>query len=119
MEKITYPFNEAIRFVSLGRYITNIETFFITLWLVAVVVKFTVYIYVVCKIFGFLFHIKEFEYTIMPITLLILIIAMIPENNEVNMMVVRTSVSTYYKYFLLFLPPLLWVFSKIKEGRNA
>jgi spore germination protein KB len=53
----------------------------------------------------------------MPITLLILIIAMIPENNEVNMMVIRTSVSTYLKYFLLFLPPLLWVGSKIKEGR--
>ena len=31
VEKITYPFNEAIRFVSLGRYITNVETFFITL----------------------------------------------------------------------------------------
>jgi spore germination protein KB len=117
VEKITYPFNEAIRFVNFGRYIMNIETFFITLWLIATVVKFTVYIYIVCKIFGFLFQIKEFEYSIMPITLLILIIAMIPENNEVNMMVIRTSVSTYLKYFLLFLPPLLWVGSKIKEGR--
>ena len=118
VEKITYPFNEAIRFVSFGRYITNVETFFIAIWLVAVVIKFTVYIYIVCKIFGFLFQINEFEYSILPITLLILIIAMIPENNEVNMLVIRTVVSTYYKYFLLFLPPLLWISSKIKEGRS-
>ena len=117
VEKITYPFNEAIRFVSIGRYITNVETFFIAIWLVAVVIKFTVYIYIVCKIFGFLFQINEFEYSILPITLLILIIAMIPENNEINMFVIRTNVSTYFKYFLLFLPPLLWVFSKVKEGR--
>ena len=107
VEKITYPFNEAIRFVSLGRYITNVETFFIAIWLVAVVVKFTVYIYIVCKIFGFLFQINEFEYSILPITLLILIIAMIPENNEMNMFVIRTNVlltlnTSYYFYHRYF-----------------
>ena len=118
VEKITYPFNEVIRFISLGRYITNVETFFIAIWLVAVVIKFTVYIYIVCKIFGFLFQINEFEHCILPITLLILIIAMIPENNEINMFVIRSFVSTYYKYFLLLLPPLLWGVSKIKEGRS-
>ena len=115
VEKITYPFNEAIRFVSIGRYITNVETFFIAIWLIAVVIKFTVYIYIVCKIFGFLFQIIEFEYCILPITLLILIIAMIPENNEINMFEIRAFVSNYYKYFLLLLPLLLWVFSRIKE----
>ena len=119
VERIAYPFNEAIRFVSFGRYITNIETFFIAIWLVAVVIKFTVYIYIVCKIFGFLFRITEFENSILPITLLILIIAMIPENNEVNMFNIRAVVSTYYKYLILFLPPVLWAASKVKEGRSG
>lgn len=117
IEKITYPFNEAIRFVAIGKTITNIETFFITFWLVAVFVKFTIYIYVVCKIVGFLFQIKEFEHTILPITVLILVIAMIPENNEVNMFVVRRYTLTQFKYILLFLPPILWIVTKIKEGR--
>lgn len=117
IEKITYPFNEAIRFVSLGRTITNIDTFFITFWLIGVFVKFTVNIYIVSKIFGFVFSIKEFEYTIIPITLLMLVIAMIPENNEINMFVIRKFTLKYFKYLLLFLPPLLWIVTKIKMGR--
>ena len=118
IEKITYPFNEAIRMVSIGRAITNIETFFITLWLVGVFVKFTVYIYLVCKIFGFVFHIKEFEHTIIPITLLMLVIAMIPENDVVNVFVIRKYTLTYSKYLFLLLPPLLWIVTKMKEGRS-
>lgn len=119
IEKITYPFNEAIRIVSLGKNITNIETFFITLWLVGVFVKFIVYIYFVSKIFGFLFHISEFEYTIIPISILILVIGMIPENNEFSLFVIRTSTLTYFKYLFLFLPPLLWVATKIREVRTT
>lgn len=115
--KITFPYNEAIRIVSLGRNITNIETFFITLWLVGVFVKFTVYIYLVSRIFGFLFQIKEFEHTIMPITLLILVIGMIPENNENNIFFIRTSTLTYYKYIIFLIPPLLWTAAKIKEAK--
>ncbi|WP_251525182.1 endospore germination permease [Metabacillus litoralis] len=117
VEKITFPFNEAIRFVSLGRAITNVETFFITLWLIAVFIKFTVYIYLVCKIFGFVFHIKEFEHTIIPITFLILMIAMIPENNEVIVFAIREYTVIYFKYLLLFLPPLLWAVIKMREVR--
>jgi spore germination protein KB len=117
VDKITFPFNEAIRYVSLGRAITNVETFFITFWLIAVFIKFTFYIYLVCKIFGFVFHIKEFEHTIVPITFLILMIAMIPENNEVNVFVTRTFTLVYFKYLLLFLPPLLWIATKLREVR--
>jgi len=113
--KLTFPFNEAIRYVSLGKSITNIDTFFITMWLVATFVKFTVNIYIVCKIFGFVFAIKEFEYTIIPITLLMLVIAMIPENNETNIFVIRKFTLEYFKYLLFFLPPLLWIVTKIKE----
>lgn len=117
VEKITYLYNESIQFVSLGRTVTNIETFFITFWLVSVFVKFIVYIYVVCNLFGFLFHIKEFEHTVFPITLLILVIAMIPENNEFNMFMVRRFTLTYFKYLFFCLPPILWVVTKIKVGR--
>ncbi|WP_191090693.1 GerAB/ArcD/ProY family transporter [Niallia endozanthoxylica] len=117
IEKITFPYNEAIRFVSLGRNITNIETFFITIWLVGVFVKFIIYIYLVSKIFGFLFQIEEFEHTIMPMTFLIFVIGMIPENNENNIFHIRTNSLVYFKYLILFLPPLLWVAAKIKEAR--
>ncbi len=114
IDKITFPFNEAIRFVDLGKTITNIDTFFITFWLIGVFVKFTVYIYLLCIIFGFLFQIENFEHTIIPITLLVFMIGMLPENNEFNMFGVRKDILGYFKYLLLFLPPLLWTVTKIR-----
>lgn len=115
--QITYPFHTAIRSVSLGRAISNIETFFITVWLLFVFVKFSFYIYVACKIFGFIFQINEFEHTIIPITLLILVIGMLPENDVVNVFVIRKNTLVYYKYIILLLPLLLWTAMKMKGAR--
>lgn len=114
IDKILYPFNDLIRFISIGRSITNLETFFITLWLITVFVKFTVYIYVVSKLFGFIFHIKEFENTILPIGLLVLMVGMIPENEVFNIFEIRRFTATYSRYFHLLLPPLLWIVIKFK-----
>lgn len=114
--KITYPFNEAIRIVSIGKVITNIETFFLTFWLLGVIVKFSVYIYLVSKVFGFVFHIKEFEHTLIPITVLVIIIGMTPENQVENIFVLRQQTLAYGKYFILFMPPLLWIVIKLKEA---
>jgi spore germination protein KB len=116
--KITFPFNEAIRLVSLGKMITHVEQFFISVWLLSAFIKFAAYIYVVCSVFGFLFSIKDFEHTILPVGILILMLAMIPENNENNVFLIREMGFKYVKFLILCLPPLLWVASKIKEGRK-
>lgn len=116
--KITYLFNEAIRIVSLGRTITNVETFFMTFWLIAIFTKITIYLYVVCKIFGFVFRIKEFEHTIIPVALLIFVVALIPENDVFNVFVIRREVLTNFKFLFLSLPLLLWGVSKMKEVRS-
>jgi spore germination protein KB len=113
--KITYPFNEAIRLVSIGKVITNIETFFLTFWLLTVIVKFSVYIYLVSRVFGFVFHIEEFEHTLIPITILILLIGLLPENQVENIFVMRNQILTYGKYLMLFLPLLLVIVIKLKE----
>lgn len=115
IEYMSYPFNDAIRFIGLGKLIANLETFFVTVWLVGVFVKFTIYIYITCKIFGFLVRIEEFEHTIFPLTILIFILSTIPENNEMNVFIIREYSLVYYKYFLLSLPLLLWGGMKAKE----
>ncbi|MDQ0227483.1 hypothetical protein CHH83_13525 [Bacillus sp. 7586-K] len=118
IDKITYPFNEAIRFVSIGKTITNIETFFLTFWLLGIFVKFTIYLYLVCKIFGFVFSIEEFEHTLLPITILVLVIGMVPENDISNIYSVRTIVSSFFEYGLLYLPFFLLIVYKVKEVRS-
>jgi spore germination protein KB len=114
VEKITYPFSEATRLISVGKVITNVETFFLTFWALCVVIKFALLIYLNCKIFGFLFHIKESEQLIFPITILILIIGMIPENEVYNIFVVRKLMFFVGTFFYLTLPPVLWITLKVK-----
>ncbi|WP_413305516.1 endospore germination permease [Bacillus sp. 1P10SD] len=115
IDKITYPFNEATRFVSLGSSIKNIETLYLTFWLLGIFIKFSIYLYVLSKIFGSLFGIGEFEQTIFPLTILVLLIGMMPENQIENVFVLRDKMLIYSKYFFLTLPPLLWLTIKVKE----
>ncbi|MFS0777919.1 endospore germination permease [Neobacillus sp. 3P2-tot-E-2] len=116
--KITYPFNEATRLVSIGRVITNIETFFLTFWLLVIIVKFAVYLYLVSMLFGYVFNIKEFEHTLIPITILVLLLGMIPTNQIENIFIYKRNIIIYSKYMFLLLPPLLWLLLKVKEVRN-
>lgn len=116
--KITYPFSEATRIVNIGRVITNIETFFLTFWLLAVIVKFAVYIYLVGSVFGFVFNIKEYEHTLIPLTILILLIGMYPTNVMENTFFFKERLMTYSKYYFLSLPLLLLLVVKLKEVRK-
>jgi spore germination protein KB len=116
--KITYPFNEATRLVSIGRVITNIETFFLTFWLLVIIVKFAVYLYLVSMLFGYVFNIKEFEHTLIPITILVLLLGLIPTNQLDNIFILKQKIIMYSKYMLLLLPPLLWLILKVKAVRN-
>lgn len=117
--KITYPFNEATRLVSIGRVITNIETFFLTFWLLAIIVKFAVYLYLVSMLFGYVFNIKEFEQTLIPITILVVLLGMIPTNQIDNIFIYKQQIMVYSKYMFLFLPPFLWLVLKVKAVRNG
>lgn len=116
--KITYSFNEATRLVSIGRVISNIETFFLTFWLLVIIVKFAVYLYLVSMLFGYVFNIKEFEHTLIPITVLVLLLGMIPTNMIDNIFIIKQKIINYSKYMYLLLPPLLWLILKVKAVRN-
>ncbi|WP_442596523.1 GerAB/ArcD/ProY family transporter [Neobacillus sp. D3-1R] len=118
IDKITYPFNDATRFVSLGQSIRNIETIYLTFWLLAIFVKFSIYLYALSKIFGAIFKIGEFEHTLIPLTILVLLLGMLPDNQLENIFILRDNMLTYSKYFFLGFPPLLWMTVKLKEVLN-
>lgn len=114
LEKITYPFNEATRFVTLGPTITNIETIYLTFWLIAVFIKFAIYMYVMSKVFGDLFRINEFEHTLFPLTILVLFMGMYPDNQTENVHMIRDTLLIYSKYVFLVVPPLIWLTLKTR-----
>ncbi len=76
---IGYPFHAAIRYISLGSYIPNIEIFFFIIWTMGVFIRFTAFLYINALMFGHLFKIKDFEFLIPSLATIYLLIGSIPE----------------------------------------
>ncbi len=74
-----YPFHTAIRYISLGSYLPNIEIFFLPIWMLAAFIRFAAFLYINALMFGHLFKIKDFEFLIPSLATIYLLIGMIPE----------------------------------------
>ena len=74
-----YPFHTAIRYISFGRFLSNIEILFLPIWLMAAFIRFSAFLYINTLMFGHLFKIKDFQYLIPSLAAIYLLIGMIPE----------------------------------------
>ena len=75
-----YPFHTAIRFITIGTFLSNVETLFFPIWLTATFIRFSAFLYLCALMFGHLFKIKDFEFLIPSLATLYLLIGMIPES---------------------------------------
>ena len=76
---IGYPFHTAIRYISFGTFLTNVETLFFPIWLMSAFIRFSAFLYINALMFGHLFKIKDFEFLIPSLATIYLLIGMIPE----------------------------------------
>ncbi|RXT08950.1 GerAB/ArcD/ProY family transporter [Ammoniphilus sp. CFH 90114] len=114
LEKIAYPFHELARYVRLGTYFTNIETLFLGFWLIAALIRFAIYLYIASLLFGAIFKIKEFEPILLPLTIIVILAGMLPENPIYNVLHYRDMLLNIDSFFFLGLPIVLWLTAKWK-----
>ncbi|MEH7274344.1 GerAB/ArcD/ProY family transporter, partial [Neobacillus vireti] len=76
---IGYPFHTAIRYISLGTYIPNVEIIFFIIWVMSAIIRFSAFLYINALMFGHIFKIKDFEYLIPSLATIYLLIGMVPE----------------------------------------
>jgi spore germination protein (amino acid permease) len=74
-----YPFHSAIRYISLGTYLPNIEIIFFILWVMSAFIRFAAFLYINALMFGQIFKIKDYEYLIPSLATIYLLIGIIPE----------------------------------------
>lgn len=113
---INYPFHTAARIIYMGRFVGNLEAFFLLFWLVSAILRYSFFIYASAAYFSYSLGIKDFRPMLLPCAALILIIGMIPENFYKNIEIIRRfflvlSVILYYS-----LPIVLLILSKTKRG---
>ncbi|WP_075981871.1 GerAB/ArcD/ProY family transporter [Bacillus massilinigeriensis] len=111
---LSYPFHEAIRYISIGDFLTNVETFFFPIWLITCFIRFSAYLYFSAILFGGIFRIKNFEKVIPALSALVFIIGMIPETPAFTTYVLRNQLLNVLSPMILFFPFLLWIVAKVK-----
>ena len=110
---LNYPFHETIRFIQLG-FLTNVESLFLPFWLVASFLRFSFYLYISALLFGALFKIKQFNYLVPSIAILIVFLGLIPEAPVFTLINLRENFVYFTAPIFLFLPLILWITAKLK-----
>jgi spore germination protein KB len=78
--QVGYPFHTAIRYISFGKFLTNIETLFFPIWIMGAFIRFAAHFYLNALMFGHLFKIKDFKYLIPSLATIYLLMGSIPES---------------------------------------
>lgn len=116
-EMLGYPYHEIIRYIYIG-FLTNMEMFFVPLWLMAAFIRFAVYLYINAILFGHIFKIKNFEYIIPSIATIIVFAGLIPDSRLYTLFHFRDLFINITTPIFFFLPCLLWILAKVKGVFN-
>jgi spore germination protein KB len=117
VQRLMYPFHETTRFMSIGQYFTNTETFYLGIWLVGVIIKFAIYLFIVTLLFTKLVNIQQIRPMLLPFTSLAILIGMFPENPVENVLVIRETLLHITSFYLMALVISLWAMSLVKGGK--
>lgn len=112
---ILFPFHQTLSLIQLGRFFINIESLYFAFWVMASVIRYTIYLYLATAIFAYTLNIKEFEPLLLPIAGLVIMVGMIPGSPLEVVLVLRQNLLLKGTWiFLIALPIVLWVLSKIR-----
>jgi spore germination protein (amino acid permease) len=108
-------FHTVARLIYGGRFISNLEAFFFLFWIIAAVLRFSIYIYTNTAIISYAIRLKEVEPLVYAIFGLIVIIAMIPENILQNVLILK-KILINLDWIPIFLTPLVLLFISQWKG---
>nr|WP_263326730.1 spore germination protein [Neobacillus sp. Marseille-Q6967] len=111
---VTYPFHEVIRYIQIGDFLTSIDTLFFPFWIIASLVRFSVYLYLNATLLGYLFKIKKFEYLIPILASVFLILGMIPETPSFTIFKLRDPLYEIFTPVFILFPIIMWGLAKLR-----
>ena len=120
LKGIAYPFHTAIRYISFGNLLGNIETLFFPIWQLGAFVRFSAFLYINALMFGHLFKIKDFEYIIPSLATIYLLIGMIPESPIDVTVLFGSKINLIAGPIFIAIAIILWLVALFKgEFRHA
>ncbi|MFL6560477.1 MAG: GerAB/ArcD/ProY family transporter, partial [Bacillus sp. (in: firmicutes)] len=114
LKGIGYPFHTAIRFISIGTFIPNIEILFFVIWLMSAYIRFTAFLYINALMFGHLFKVKDFEFLIPSLATLYLLIGSSPESPYDLSLQIKPILGNIAGPLFLVISITLWLVALVK-----
>ncbi|TDX48035.1 GerAB/ArcD/ProY family transporter [Orenia marismortui] len=115
LQVISHPFNLLIRVTGIARFFMNFDAFFFAFWLMAMIIRFSFYLYLSTFLFARVLKIKEFEPLLLPFATLTIIMGLMPENPVKNIEMFKENLLwDNVWWFLLVLPLILWGIAYLK-----
>ncbi|MEW9050132.1 MAG: GerAB/ArcD/ProY family transporter [Neobacillus sp.] len=111
---LSFPFHELTRYIGIGTFLSNIDTLFFPFWVVASIVRFSVYLYLNALLFGYIFKVNEYKYSIPIFASVYLIVGMIPETPSFTIFQLRDPMYHIFSPVFIAFPILMWIIAKVR-----
>lgn len=115
---LNYPYHQLTRIAHLGRFATNLEAFFLFFWIVASILRFSIYLYMTCNIFGNAFKLAKFEFLLLPTSILTVFLGSFFENYVEATETRGSPLIQIFWISIVLLPFLLSIIFKLKKKRR-
>lgn len=111
--RVNYPHQELTKMASIGETITHLDGLFFSFWMIATIIHFSIYLYLMAFFFGGALRLNAFEPLIKPLAGLAILLALLPENinqaTEFKNILLKSS-----SILLIALPFVLWIIDRIR-----
>jgi spore germination protein KB len=114
-----YPFHAVSRLIYGGRFISNMESFFLVFWIISSLVRFGIYIYTNTLILCYTLKLRDGKALYPTISALILALSMIPENYLQSIIILRRSILNFGFIPMFIVPVILLFLSRRKEAHTS
>ena len=116
---LSFHFQQLTRLARLAEVLNHVEMLFFVFWIMASVVHYAIYLYLIAFVFARSLKLEKFEPFILPITGLCFFLALLPEN-VFQILDYRNMLLLFESGFIFFLPIILWLIDFWKgKKKNA
>ncbi|KZE37161.1 spore gernimation protein [Bhargavaea cecembensis] len=114
VQNIAFPYHHLTRMAMIGTVANHVEAVFLALWFIGASLHFAIYLYLSAFLLGKVINYREFEYLILPLAGIAVVLGMIPDNHLQGEQWRKLLLEVSSGLFLL-LPVLLWVLDRFRK----
>jgi spore germination protein (amino acid permease) len=114
---INYPFQTLTRMIGISRFFTNIEAFFLLVWVMIAVIRYAMYLYTLAGIFAQIIKSTKVEPLIPAFAVITSMLGLIPENHIITVQVIRLYNVRVTSVLFLTFPILLLICDRVRRNK--